>query len=251
VLAFAWVVSFAVTAGLVAWQGRLLFPALPVIAILLARGLSVVSRQLSVVLARRGKSYGQQTTDHGPGMIVLFFVLCPLFLIALWLPGAVIRPAYPPQTLPQAAALAQIETPIHGQLRRRGEPGVDLRGWWLDGQPRPGAALDVSLVWFAAARQRPDWVVFIHLVDAQGRVVAEDNRPPRDGAFPTTQWNQGDWVEDRHRLALPADLAAGAYTLRAGMYDPGHENQRAGAYDTEGDLTGEWLDLGRIIVGGG
>jgi 4-amino-4-deoxy-L-arabinose transferase-like glycosyltransferase len=247
-LAFAWVVSFAVTAGLVAWQGRLLFPALPAIAILLACGLSVVSRPLSVVVARY--IVPQRITNRGPRAAVLFFVLCPLFLIALWLPGAVIRPAYPPQSLPEAAALAQIETPVHGQLRRRGEPGVDLRGWRLDGQPRPGAALDVSLVWFAAARQAPDWVVFVHLVDAQGHMVAEDNRPPRDGAFPTTQWNQGDWVEDRHRLALPADLATGAYTLRAGMYDPGHENQRAGVYDAEGDLIGEWLDLGRIIVSG-
>jgi len=248
-LAFAWVVSFAVTAGLVAWQGRLLFPALPVIAILLAHGLSVVSCSMSAVGARY--IVPLRTTDHGPTTAILFFVLCPLFLIALWLPGAVIRPAYPPQTLPEAAALAQIETPIHGQLRRRGEPGVDLRGWRLNDQPRPGAPLDVSLVWFAAARQRLDWVVFIHLVDAQGQLVAEDNRPPRGGAFPTTQWNQGDWVEDRHRLALPADLAAGAYTLRAGMYDPGHENERAGVYDTQGNLIGEWLDLGRIIISGG
>ncbi len=60
----------------------------------------------------------------------------------------------------------------------------------------------------------------------------------------------GDWVADRHRLALPADLA-GAYTLRAGIYDPSRENQRAGVYDAKGELIGEWLDLGRIIVDGG
>jgi hypothetical protein len=248
-LAFAWMVSFAVTAGLVAWQGRLLFPALPAVAILLARGLSVASRQLPVIVARWKNDHGPRTTDYGPWAL-LFFVLGPLFFVAVWLPGGVIGPAYPTQALSERAALTQIETPVYGQFRRRGEGSLELRGWRLDGQPRPGATLDVTLFWFAAARQGPDWVVFVHLVDQQGQVVAEDNRQPRDGTFPTSQWNVGDWVADRHRLMLPADLAGGAYTLRAGMYEPSHENQRAGAYDPEGELIGEWLDLRRIIVDG-
>ena len=55
-LAFGWVVSFALTAGLVAWQGRLLFPALPALAILLAVGIANVkvqkaeSQSLSIIL---------------------------------------------------------------------------------------------------------------------------------------------------------------------------------------------------------
>ncbi len=147
---------------------------------------------------------------------MVFFVLCPLFLVALWLPYGVIRPAYPPQTLPPATALAQIETPVYGQFRRRGDDGIDLRGWRLEGQLRPGAALDVTLFWYAAARQGPDWDVSVQLVDAQGQIVAEDRRQPRDGAFPTSQWNEGDWVADRHSLALPQDLAAGD------LYAAGH-----------------------------
>jgi hypothetical protein len=237
-LAFAWVVSFAITAGLVAWQGRLLFPALPAIAILLARGLSIWEN-------REQRTKNKTWLRHS-----LFLVLCSLFLLAAWLPYGVIRPAYPPQALPPTVALAQIETPIYGQFRRRGEDGIDLRGWRLDGQPGPGATLDVTLFWFAAARQGPDWVVSVDLVDAQGQVVAEDRRQPRDGAFPTSQWNEGDWIADRHLLVLPNELAAGTYTLRVILYDPGRENQQAGLYDEEGELIGEWLDLRRMIVGG-
>jgi hypothetical protein len=171
-----------------------------------------------------------------------------LFIAALWIPDGVIRPAYPLHTLPEAEAQARIDTAVYGKFRRRGERGVELRGWRLDGPQRPGAVVDVTLIWYATARQGHDWVVFIHLVDPQGRIIAEDNRPPRDGAFPMTQWAVGDWVEDRHPVRLPADLAPGAYTLRAGLYDPQQRGRRAGVYDQRDELRGDALDLGRIMV---
>jgi hypothetical protein len=209
-LALAWISSFAVTAGLVAWQGRLLFPALPAIAILLARGLAAWENK---VVSR----------------LFLFFVLCSLFLLAAWMPGNVIRPAYPPQTLPEPVALARAGNTVLFRFRRRGERSITLRGWRLEGPARPGAMLDLTLTWYASARQVRDWVVFVHLVDSQGRIVAEDNRQPRDGAFPTTQWNLGDWIEDRHQLQLPADLPGGVYMLRIGLYDS-RNNQRGGSH---------------------
>ncbi|HEX9373577.1 MAG TPA: hypothetical protein VF897_21365, partial [Roseiflexaceae bacterium] len=240
-LAFAWIISFALTAGLVAWQGRLLFPAQPAIAILLARGLTAWQNREP----RTGRSHR------------LSFVIRPwplvvglLFLLALWLPYGVIRPAYPPQALPETIARSRIGTPAQARFRRSGERSVALRGWRLDGPARPGAPLNIALIWYASARQGHDWVVFVHLVDTQDRIVAEDNRPPRDGAFPTTQWAIGDWVEDPHSLRLPADLADGVYTLRVGLYDPKRNNQRAGVYGDRSKLLGDSLDLGRIMVAG-
>ncbi|NJM05085.1 glycosyltransferase family 39 protein [Candidatus Gracilibacteria bacterium] len=54
-MALLWIVSFALTAGLVAWQGRLLFPALSAIAIGMALGLSEVVARLNWLLsATRG-----------------------------------------------------------------------------------------------------------------------------------------------------------------------------------------------------
>jgi hypothetical protein len=182
--------------------------------------------------------------------VVLGLVLCPLVALALWMPGSVIRPAYPQQTLPAAVVQARLANPILIRFRRRGERSVTLRGWRVDGPARSGATLDLTLTWYASARQVRDWVVFIHLVDRQGHVVAEANGQPRGGAFPTTQWNMGDWVEDRHQLRLPADLARGAYTLRIGLYDPSQNNRRAGVYKLGGDLIGDTLDLGSIMVGG-
>lgn len=230
-LALAWVVAFALTAGLVAWQGRLLFPALPAVAVLLARGLAWWG--------------GGGQRAHRAGLLVV--VPCALLSVALWMPLGVIRPAYPPQTLAEAAAQRWGGAPLYGRFGKAGERGAELRAWRVAGEPRPGGALELTLLWHALARQNRDWVVFIHLVDARGQIVAEDNRQPRDGAFPMTQWVLGDWVEDRHPLHLPDDLAAGTYSVLVGLYDP-RTDERPGVYGRDERLLGDHLDAGRIIV---
>jgi hypothetical protein len=234
-LAFGWIVSFALTAGLVAWQGRLLFPALPAIAIVMAWGLSglmVGSRQSVVGRVAR------------PAAWLLPTAFC---LLALWLPFGVIRPAYPFHTLPEAAALERLGTEVYGRFGMVGDPGAELRGWRLSGTTRPGDTPELTLMWHALGRQNRNWTVFIHLVDAQEQIVAEDNRPPRDDAFPMLQWVAGDWVEDRHPLALPAGLAPGEYRIRVGLFYP-RTDRRAGMYNQRGRLSGDFLDIGSLIV---
>jgi hypothetical protein len=103
-------------------------------------------------------------------------------------------------------------------------------------------------MWHALARQNRNWTVFIHIVDAQEQIVAEDNRQPQDGAFPMRQWVDGDWVEDRHPLALPATLAPGEYHIRIGLFDP-RTTRRAGMYSQRGKLRGDFLEVGSILVG--
>jgi hypothetical protein len=247
-LALAWIVSFAITAGLVAWQGRLLFPALPAIAILLARGLSVASSQWSVALGRQIRRYGPRTTDQRLRAIALLLALCPLFALALWMPENVIRPAYPRQTLPEATAQERLSNPLIVRFRRRGESSITLRGWRVDEPAQAGAALDLTLMWYASSRQVRDWVVFVHLIDREGKVVAGADSQPRGGAFPTSQWHSGDWVEDRHQIPLPGDLAEGRYTLQMGLYDPSQDSRRAGVYKLGGDLIGDALDLGSVLL---
>jgi hypothetical protein len=80
-------------------------------------------------------------------------------------------------------------------------------------------------------------------------VVAEHHGEPRGGMFPTTQWNLGDWIGDRHQLQLPADLTSGTYTLRIWLQDS-RNNQRADVRIDEDRPLGDTLDLGSIIVGG-
>lgn len=234
-LALAWLLSFALTAGLVAWQGRLLFPALPAIAILLACGLASWQNRES------------RTKNHVWRTSVWFLVLSCWFCLVLWLPLGVIATAYPRQTLPEQAALAQLGTPVFGRLGLRGEPGAELRGWRLDGELRPGGAAELTLTWHALGRQNRDWTVFVHLVGASEQIVAQSNAQPRAGAFPMSQWVAGDWLHDQHAIALPAELVPGSYELRVGLYDT-RTGRRTGVFSQRGTLRGDYLALGQVEV---
>jgi hypothetical protein len=234
-LAFCWVVSFALATGLVAWQGRLLFPALPALAILLAMGIGNLRVRIQNLLS-------------GVPRVAFYILHVALIAIAIWLPFGVIRPAYPLHTLPEAAALDRLGTEVYGRFGMPNEPGAELRGWSLSGTTRPGDTPQLTLIWHALGRQNRNWTVFIHLVDAHEQIVAEDNRQPQDGAFPMKQWVDGDWVEDRHPLALPASLGPGEYHIRVGLFDP-RTTRRAGMYSQRGKLGGDYLDIGSLIVG--
>lgn len=73
----------------------------------------------------------------------------------------------------------------------------------------------VDLTWRALGRPNRDLTVFVHLVDASGKLVAQDDRQPVDGAYPTSIWDAGELVPDRHTLSAPP----GRYTVRVGLYD--------------------------------
>ena len=82
-------------------------------------------------------------------------------------------------------------------------------------------AVILTLTWSATRPVSGDYTIFVHLVDGQGHLIAQGDAPPRAGYWPTSHWQPDEAVRSRHILALPADLPAGDYTLRVGMYDPG------------------------------
>ncbi|MCW5853871.1 MAG: hypothetical protein KIT87_27635, partial [Anaerolineae bacterium] len=97
--------------------------------------------------------------------------------------------------------------------------GVRLLGADLQPQPaQPGASLRVTLFWQATQMPKARYTVFCHLVDGQGRLVAQFDGEPVGGTAPTTGWQANATVIDRRAVELPPDLAAGTYTLRVGLY---------------------------------
>ena len=84
---------------------------------------------------------------------------------------------------------------------------------------KPGF-LTLTLHWQAEGPSAIAYTVSAQLLDGSGTLRAQADHPPGDGAFPTTGWAAGEVLSDTYRLALPADLAPGAYTLLVGMYDP-------------------------------
>lgn len=84
----------------------------------------------------------------------------------------------------------------------------------------PGATAQLELVWQAVQPVAGRYTAFVHLLDPAGQLVAQSDRPPLGGFYPTDAWLAGFPVADSYALTLPADLAPGTYRAVAGLYDP-------------------------------
>ena len=79
-------------------------------------------------------------------------------------------------------------------------------------------AVILILYWQSLAPVSEDYDVFVHLLDASGAPVAQNDRQPLSGLAATSVWRPGDLIRDPVTLPLPEDLAAGEYTILLGMY---------------------------------
>ncbi len=94
-----------------------------------------------------------------------------------------------------------------------------VRLWGYDLVSTEGS-IDVTLYWQCERAVENDWKVFVHLVDGNGGIVAQQDAVPGGGLRWTDGWLTGEHIEDHHRLELPAALAPGPYDIVVGMYDP-------------------------------
>ena len=84
-----------------------------------------------------------------------------------------------------------------------------------------GQSLHFYLYWQAEAATATNYQVFNHLLDAEGRLVAQTDGPP----LPSERRGTIDWSDPeeiiysrQYALALPEDLPSGEYTLVTGFY---------------------------------
>ncbi|MGQ9627811.1 MAG: hypothetical protein ACUVV0_13015 [Anaerolineae bacterium] len=122
--------------------------------------------------------------------------------------------------------------------------GYDLRPKKL----KPGEEMVLILYWRAEKQVENNYVVFIHVVDGEGRKVSQGDGPPLEGVYPTSWWQLGEVVGDRHAFTIPSDLQAGEYELKIGLYRLDTMERLAVA----GDATGEAaISLGTVMVESG
>jgi hypothetical protein len=81
-----------------------------------------------------------------------------------------------------------------------------------------GGAIPIRLWWETSQPLTENYVAFIHLLDASGQLVSQNDSLPRAGAYPTLWWLPGHLIEDTHPLTLPPDLPGGVYQLVVGLY---------------------------------
>ncbi|MDE3088594.1 MAG: glycosyltransferase family 39 protein [Chloroflexota bacterium] len=104
--------------------------------------------------------------------------------------------------------------------------GYDLTN--LAKAPQPSQGLGLTLYWQCLARMDSDYTVFVHALDADGKIIAQADHQPQDANYPTSLWDTGEQVRDDVTLALPA---SGKYRIEVGLYraDTGARLPVAGA----------------------
>jgi hypothetical protein len=85
-------------------------------------------------------------------------------------------------------------------------------------QAEPGDSLPITLYWKAQQPQPISYQVFVHLLAANGSLVAQSDKL-NPGDFPTRRWSLDKYVSDEHTLQLPAALLPGTYTVSVGLWN--------------------------------
>jgi hypothetical protein len=98
-----------------------------------------------------------------------------------------------------------------------------------------GDALPLTLYWQALEPVERDYVVFVHVVDAQDGMRVQRDSMPVDGQRPTSRWVSGEIVVDDYRIAIRDGEASGdGYRLAIGLYDPA-TGERLSVVDAHGE----------------
>ncbi|MBI5650631.1 MAG: hypothetical protein HZC40_09345 [Chloroflexi bacterium] len=75
----------------------------------------------------------------------------------------------------------------------------------------------VVLYWRAAQKIEKDFTVFVHIADANERVIAQHDGAPARGTYPTRAWQIGELIVDGRDLIVDT---SGTFSIFVGMYDP-------------------------------
>lgn len=95
--------------------------------------------------------------------------------------------------------------------------GIRLLGYNFP-TPQIGQTWPITLYWQATQELPADYTVFVHLYDSQGNKIAQSDSPPGGGWLPTSRWEKGDIIPDKHDLNVPPGIPPGEYRLVVGIY---------------------------------
>lgn len=178
-------------------QGRLIFPLLPAVMLVLAAGLLI---WLPTSLRR-----------YAAGSLAIAWLV-----LALITPGRYLAPVHgPPATVDALPAGA---TP----LAVRFGDSIRLVGYQMDdARVRPGEKLPLDLYWQADVSPEHDFWALIELVDASGTFLMYKDGSPSAGRDTTDRWIPGTIVVSQHRLSIPEYGQPGVYWLTLRLHRPG------------------------------
>ncbi len=215
------------TSQTLASQGRLIFPGIAAVSVLLAYGLA----GWAVAPARRRIAVGVSAVG---------------FLLAAAMPFWVIRPAYVKPPLIQAdqvpATATKSDLTFAGKLRL-------LAHEMPVSTVRPGDRLPVTLYWQLVTRTDQNHGAYVHLLGRQLRPVGQVNTYPGQGAYPLSLLNPGEVVRDVYRVPIAITATAPSLVrVEVGLFDYGVNNDAPlPVHDSAGAATWGVINTVRLV----
>ena len=106
-------------------------------------------------------------------------------------------------------------------IEARWADGVELVAFRIEpeGIIPSGGVLRLSTAWRRWQEVSEEHSVFVHLLDPQGRLIAQDDHPVGRGHYPSTAWAGEEIIFERFEVRLPAGIPPGRYRLAIGRYN--------------------------------
>jgi hypothetical protein len=195
-------------------MGRFYFPGLSAFGILLAVG-------WTTIFTLRNTRYS---------LLVRYYAM-PIAAFALAL-AALFGYFVPAYAAPQKVDARSIAQPLNVTFGNR----IELLGAEVDRVlAQPGDPIKVTLFWRALQPIDRSYVEFVHLIDAQGIMVAQRDTWPGRGMYPTTLWQPGEVIADPLYLHIPdGAYAPNGATLQVGLFE--QDGPRLKAIDAQGQV---------------
>lgn len=92
-------------------------------------------------------------------------------------------------TIPTVLRVPADATPVSASFGKE----IDLVGYRIAGGAQAGGSLDVRLYWKAATAPTEDATVSVQILNARGRLVAQNDSEPARGQAPTSTWQKTSW----------------------------------------------------------
>ncbi len=174
-------------------HGRLLFPAVAGVAVLLVVGWRAIHAWLCA---------------GAVGCVIGLALLSPPLLIG---------PAYAPPHPLTAGEIAASEPSLGWRFGQVAELRTVAP---LERSVVAGEVLPVRVCWHTLARAERDYSVLLHIVGPENWVVADRHTYPGLGSYPTSAWTPGETFCDVIRVDIPPDVSRTLrYQIEVGLLD--------------------------------
>lgn len=119
------------------------------------------------------------------------------------------------------ASVYQLPQPTEHYFPADFGPAIHLTGYEVDtADVRATGVLTLTVQWQARAPIVEDYMLFVHVFDDAGNLVAQTDVPPAGPHVPTSTWQFNHFVRWFHPVHIAADVPPGTYWIALGIYHP-------------------------------